>query len=212
MRSDQDYFYTVESAFRAPELKVKGSRFIADIFPVNSKTDIDNYLAQIRKEFYDATHHCYAFTLGINSEATRAADDGEPAGTAGKPILLALSSKELTNSLLIVTRYYGGTNLGTGGLSRAYSEAAQLAVSGAKIKTIYLMDTFILELHYEELAPLERLAATYEAKISGSEYGEKVKLKVDIRKSLSEKFKVDLIEKFYGKILILEESFLKSIQ
>ena len=119
MQSEKDFYFTIETPFRAPELKVKGSRFIADIFPIDSKKEIDEYLASVRKEFYDATHHCYAFRLGINGENIRAADDGEPAGTAGKPILLALSSKELTNALLVVTRYYGGMNLGTGGLSRA---------------------------------------------------------------------------------------------
>jgi len=202
MKSDRDYYFTVETAFRAPELKVKGSRFISDIFPVISKKDIEDKLDEIRKEFYDATHHCYAFRLGIHAENIRAADDGEPAGTAGKPILLALSSKELTNALLVVTRYYGGTNLGTGGLSRAYGESAQLAVAGAIIKTIYCTDTFTLSLHYEEVAALERLLSIYQTKSYNAEYGENIIMKVDIRKSLSEKFQADIQEKFYGKVLV----------
>ena len=206
MKSDQDFYFTIESSFRAPELKVKGSRFIADIFPATSKKEIDDHLARIRKEFYDATHHCYAFRLGLHAENIRAADDGEPAGTAGKPILLALSAKELTDSLLIVTRYYGGINLGTGGLSRAYGESAQLAAAGAVIKTIYLTDTFALSLHYEEVAALERLLNAYQIKNSHAEYGENVIIKIDIRKSFSEKFKAEIQEKFYGKVLISPDS------
>jgi len=196
----QDYYFTVDSSFRTPEVKVKGSRFIAEIFPVISKQEIDEHLNLIRKEFYDATHHCYAFRLGIHAENIRAADDGEPAGTAGKPILTALSGKELTDCLLIVTRYYGGTNLGTGGLSRAYSESAGLAVSGALIKTVFLTDTFTLVLNYEEIELLERLLAAYSTKSYGAEYGEKVRMKVNIRRSLSEKFAADITDKFFGKI------------
>ena len=206
MKSDRDYYFTVESAFRAPELKVKGSRFIADIFPAAEKAEIETHLDQIRKEFYDATHHCYAFRLGNSGENIRAADDGEPSGTAGKPILLALSSKELTNVLLIVTRYYGGTNLGTGGLSRAYSESAHLALSGAAIKKIYLTDTFILSFQYEEVAAVERLLNAYQIKNSNAEYGENIMMKIEIRKSLSEKFRVDIHEKFYGKVLLSPDS------
>lgn len=205
MRSEKDYYFTVESPFRAPELKVKGSRFIADIFPATSKQQIDEHLSRICKEFYDATHHCYAFRLGINADNIRAADDGEPAGTAGKPILVTLTGKELTDCLLIVTRYYGGTNLGTGGLSRAYSESAALAVSGAAIKTIYLTDTLTLVLNYEEIELLERLLAGYQTKSYNAEYGEKVQLKVDIRRSLSEQFIKDIREKFFGKVSVIAE-------
>lgn len=205
MQTQKDFYFTVESGFRAPELKVKGSRFISDIFPVNSKSAVDEHLDRIRKEFYDASHHCYAFRLGINAENIRAADDGEPAGTAGKPILLTISSKDLTDCFVIVTRYYGGTNLGTGGLSRAYSESAALAVSGAAIKTIYLTDTLILVLNYEEIELLERLLTTYQTKSYDAEYGEKVRMKVDIRKSLSEKFAGDINDKFFGKISVITE-------
>ena len=204
MTNEKDYYFTLESAFRAPERKVKGSRFTADIFPVGSKSGIDEILATIRKEFYDATHHCYAFVLGSDGKVTRAADDGEPAGTAGKPILLALTSRELTNSLLVVTRYYGGSNLGTGGLSRAYSEAAQQCVANATIKTIYLTEVFDLELHYEELAPLERVLAVLLATTIESDFGEAVRLRVRIRKSHSNILRAELAEKFYGRVLLSE--------
>jgi uncharacterized YigZ family protein len=203
MTSEKDFYFTIETPYRAPELKVKGSRFIADIFPVDSKKEIDKYLSQIKKEFYDATHHCYAYRLGLSGAQSRAADDGEPVGTAGKPILLVLSTKELTNCLIIVTRYYGGTNLGKGGLSRAYSEAAQRAITGAQIKTVYLTDAFSLALGYEEVASLERLLSQYDA-IFAAVYEEKVTMEVKIRTSFSEKFKADILKKFYNSVILSE--------
>ncbi|MFI5263937.1 MAG: IMPACT family protein [Candidatus Kapaibacterium sp.] len=203
MTNEQDFYFTVTSAYRASELKVKGSRFIADIFPAASKEDVEKHLAEIRKEFYDATHHCYAFRLGIGAENIRAADDGEPAGTAGKPILQALVSKELTDCLLIVTRYYGGVNLGTGGLSRAYSEAAQIATEGAAIQKIFITESFTLTLDYEDISSVERMLHSYEAKHS-SEFAEKVIMKIEIRKSLAGKFRDELAEKYYGKVIISE--------
>jgi uncharacterized YigZ family protein len=204
INSDQDFYFTIEAAYRARELKVKGSRFIADIFPVSSKSEIDEHLDRIRKEFYDATHHCYAYRLGINAKTIRAADDGEPAGTAGRQILHALTSKDLTDCLLVVSRYYGGVNLGAGGLSRAYAETAQRAIEGSAIKTIYLTDNFIISLHYEEITMVEKLLAAYNTKSFDAEYGEKVTMKVNIKKSLSEKFRKDLTEKFFGKVLLSE--------
>jgi uncharacterized YigZ family protein len=200
MTSEKDFYFTIEKLFRAPELKVKGSRFIADIFPVNSKDAIESQLSQIKKEFYDATHHCYAYRLGVGAEYIRAADDGEPAGTAGKPILLALTSKELTDTLLVVTRYYGGTNLGTGGLARAYYEAAQLAIDGCKTTTVYLTDTFTFVINYDQISSIERLLQSYDA-LYTADYGEKITVKVELRKSFSQKFKSEMGEKFYGIIL-----------
>jgi len=203
MKSGRDFYFSIETSFRAPDLKIKGSRFIADICPVSSKNEVTAYLDRIRKEFYDATHHCYAYRLGIEAAEIRAADDGEPAGTAGKPILQVLISKELTDCLLIVTRYYGGVNLGTGGLSRAYNEAAQLAASGLPIKKIFLTKSFILSLRYEDIASVERLLHSFDATFI-PEFGEKVLMKVSIRKSFAEKLRSELVEKYYGKVIINE--------
>jgi uncharacterized YigZ family protein len=180
---DHDFYYTIEASLRAPELKVKGSRFIADIHPAQSKEDIERHLMAVRKEFYDATHHCFAYRMGPTGALLRAADDGEPAGTAGKPILLVLSSQQITEALLIVTRYYGGTKLGTGGLARAYAEAAQQAVSLSKIVRIYLTDTIEIEVLYEDLPALERLLAHEHAEIVERTFLTSAALKVAVRKS-----------------------------
>jgi uncharacterized YigZ family protein len=198
----KDYFLTIESALRAPEIKVQGSRFIADIFPVHSKEEIETYLNHIRKEFYDATHHCYAYRLGINAEIIRAADDGEPAGTAGKPILIVLEGAELTNVLCVVTRYFGGTKLGTGGLARAYCDAAKEAVALVRVKTVYQTQILKLKLAYDDLALLERLIAKYEGEKKEVVYSDTIELTVAIRLSRVEEFAADVVEKFSARVAV----------
>lgn len=198
---ERDYYYTISLNARAPEIKVSGSRFIADLVPVASKDAVEAYLFIVSKEFYDASHHCYAYRLGNLGDLVRASDDGEPSGTAGKPILSVLVGAELTNVLCVVTRYFGGTKLGTGGLARAYSEAAQLAVQHAVQKQVLLTKTILLNCSYEELAMIERLLSQYELRPYESEYGERISMKLDIRLSLIEKFLEELHDKFFGKVI-----------
>ena len=101
----------------------KGSKFIAIAMPVESELEIKNKISEIKKQYFDARHHCYAYILGYNKEAYRINDDGEPSGTAGKPIHGQLLSKDLTNILVVVVRYFGGVKLGVSGLITAYKEA-----------------------------------------------------------------------------------------
>ncbi len=196
----QDFYLTVESALRAPEFKVKGSGFIADIIPVSDKEAVDHALSAIRKEFYDATHHCFAYRLGPTGSVLRAADDGEPSGTAGKPILLILTSAKLTDVLLVVTRYYGGTKLGTGGLARAYAESAQQAVSMAKIKQILLMQEISLTYSYDDSSHVERMLSQYEAIKGESIYLDSVQMKVQLRKSKVGPFIAQITESLHGRV------------
>ena len=112
----------------------KKSKFIAELFYVTSEEEAKEKLEEIRKKYYDAKHHCYAYrVIDENRIIERASDDGEPAGTAGAPILHLLNKLELTNVLLVVTRYFGGILLGTGGLIRAYTQASQLAIENAQM-------------------------------------------------------------------------------
>jgi len=201
MTSTEDY-RTIDAPLRAPEFKIKGSRFIADILPVASKTEIERALEQIRKEFYDASHHCFAYRLGPAGEYLRAADDGEPSGTAGKPILLMLTNAGLTNTLLVVTRYFGGTLLGTGGLARAYAEAAQSAISLAKINTIFAMSEFECDIAYEDLSPLQRLLPKFDALITESTYDERVRLRISARTKMNEPLQEALVEHLNGRVNI----------
>lgn len=198
-----DYYLTIQSRLRAPEFKVKGSRFIADIVPVQSKDAVDRCLTEIRKEFYDATHHCFAYRLGPKAELVRAADDGEPTGTAGKPILRVLTSAWLTNTLLVVTRYFGGTKLGTGGLARAYAEAAQQAVSLATVRTVYLTETVTLQVPYDDLAALERMVRLAEGEVSNAVYLDSIRMDVTMRRSRLQLFLENITEEFSGRIGIL---------
>jgi uncharacterized YigZ family protein len=198
----QDHYQTIASLVRAPEVKVLGSRFIADMFPVTTKDEIDAHLERIRKEFYDATHHCYAHILGEQGEHIRAADDGEPSGTAGRPILTVLQGAEITNVLCVVTRYFGGTKLGTGGLVRAYTEAAQEAVATSKIVKVILTESVQLTYAYDDTSLVERLMQEYETKAEDTVYGDDANVVVKIRRSLVEKFKTDVIERSNARIKV----------
>ncbi|MBR0090421.1 MAG: YigZ family protein [Lachnospiraceae bacterium] len=127
--------YRSVRTFAAAEIIEKKSRFIGEIFPAATEEEAQERIAAVRKQYHDARHHCFAFVCGVRGELLRSSDDGEPQGTAGKPILAVLTGAALTNTLIVVTRYFGGTLLGTGGLTRAYTQAAQAALSAAVIDT-----------------------------------------------------------------------------
>ncbi|UYQ93995.1 YigZ family protein [Chitinophaga horti] len=122
-----EVFYTIEKKANA-EFKDKGSKFLAYAFPVKSTEEVKEYLAEVKKEHPKATHHCYAYRLGTDGTQFRAVDDGEPAGSAGKPILGQIDSKQLTDTAVIVVRYFGGTLLGVPGLINAYKMSAAIVL------------------------------------------------------------------------------------
>jgi len=150
--------------------KDKGSRFLAFAEPVTSEQQIKQRLAWFRKEYYDARHVCYAWMLGADREQYRANDDGEPSGTAGRPILGQINSKGLTNVLIVVVRYFGGILLGTGGLIVAYREAALDALGNADIvqKDVLLRRT--LRFPYEKMNDIMRTLKDIDADIISQEY------------------------------------------
>lgn len=125
--SEQDFYYTIEKPSVA-EYKDRGSKFIAYAFPLADADDFKNRLKSIKEEHPKATHHCFAYRLGLDGNTYRVSDDGEPSGTAGRPILGSLDSKQLTNTLVIVVRYFGGSLLGVPGLINAYKTTASLAL------------------------------------------------------------------------------------
>ena len=127
-----DSFLTISAPAEAI-YKEKSSKFLTYAYPVHSEEEIRELLDTLRKRYYDATHHCYAWRLGPHGEQFRSNDDGEPSGTAGKPILGQLLSNSLTNCLIVVIRYFGGTKLGVPGLIAAYKDAAAEAIATAKI-------------------------------------------------------------------------------
>ncbi|MDR0566474.1 MAG: YigZ family protein [Prevotellaceae bacterium] len=125
--------YSTISAPAEGLYREKGSRFLSFAFPVQSEEEVKQRIAAVRQEHHSARHHCYAYRLGKEGALFRATDDGEPSGTGGKPILGQLLSANLTNVLLVVTRYFGGTLLGTSGLIAAYRSAAGAAIAGAQV-------------------------------------------------------------------------------
>lgn len=140
-------YQTIKSEVRDVLLKEKGSKFIGFAIPVNSDKEIKIALENLKEEHPKATHHCYAFRLGINGENYRANDDGEPSGSAGLPIFNQLLAHNITNILVVIIRYYGGTKLGVSGLVKTYKESAKITLDEAEIITKELETD--LEIHFK---------------------------------------------------------------
>ena len=198
----KDAFKTI-AKLTLSETKVKGSRFITRGKPVSTREEAGEFISQIKKKHFDATHNCFAYRIGLGKdEITRFNDDGEPSGTAGKPILQAITTRDLTNVCVVVTRYFGGTKLGTGGLIRAYGGAASSVLEMAEIEVKYL--TVVLKIYYDYefsnlvLSELEK----FKAKILKQEYGQNIQLEILIRKSFAAQFVEQLTNQSSGKVRI----------
>lgn len=155
-----DIYYSIVSGART-EIKVKGSRFIASVEPVESKEDAIKFLESIRSEYFSATHNCFAYLLGFNGLLFRSSDDGEPSGSAGKPILFSIKKFNYSDIIVVVTRYFGGTKLGVGGLARAYSEAAEKVLTMCERKPVYRTMPVRVHCVYEDLNIIKKLIDTY---------------------------------------------------
>jgi len=133
------------------EYEEKKSKFIAHLKPVNSEEEAMEYISQMKKKYYDARHNCTAMIIGSKKELMRSSDDGEPSGTAGKPMLEVLTGEEITNVVAVVTRYFGGVLLGTGGLVRAYQAAIKDALNGTKISKMCFCSDISVTIPYPDL-------------------------------------------------------------
>jgi len=131
--------------------KDKGSKFLSFAYPVSNDKDIKEIVEKLKKQYFDARHHCYAYRLGAERLTFRANDDGEPSGTAGKPILGQIDSRGLTNVLIVVVRYFGGILLGTGGLINAYRNASADALSNASVIQKYVHAVYKLTFSYDQM-------------------------------------------------------------
>jgi uncharacterized YigZ family protein len=156
------------------EQVIERSRFIAHIRPVDSREEAETFFSRIRAQDKGATHHVPAFVLGDKGELQWASDDGEPQGTAGAPMLQMLIKEELTNVAVIVTRYFGGTKLGTGGLARAYTGSARLAVEAAGICRVMEMDVLCGRLEYAHFDRLQSMEGNREFQIRDAKYEDQV--------------------------------------
>lgn len=165
-------FKSIESESIA-EIIEKKSKFIATLYEANSKDEAEKILQNVRKKYFDAKHHCYAYII---EKIEKCSDDGEPSGTAGAPLLALLKSANLTNVIIIVTRYFGGILLGTGGLVRAYTESAKNAIENAKIVYKDYGIQFEIEISYNNLKEILFICKNLDINIIKIEYQENVKL------------------------------------
>lgn len=166
------------------EFKDRGSKFLAYAYPIQSEEEGLDYLKNLKKEHFKAVHHCYAYRIGLDKNNFRANDDGEPSGTAGKPILGQIDSFELTNVIVIVVRYFGGTKLGTSGLIQAYKSSTIEALQQAEITTKYLCDTFRITFDYAVMGDVMNALKKVEMEIITQNFEESPYLQVVIRRSL----------------------------
>lgn len=189
--------YYIESYARG-EYEEKKSRFIGEIFPVRTQAEAEETLAGVRKKYYDARHHCYAYVLGKNYETVKQSDDGEPSRTAGTPILSVLQGEGIHDALLVVTRYFGGTLLGTGGLVRSYTNAAKDALNHAVL--LHRVDGFraSAEVDYSLVGKLKRLAEKYSLKEEEGEYSLKASLTWLVPGDILPSFRKDFTELVKG--------------
>ncbi|MDZ7722758.1 MAG: YigZ family protein [candidate division KSB1 bacterium] len=181
------------------DLRVKGSHFIGRAFPVTDRKKVKEIIVGVSEQHYDATHNCYAYCVE-NGKVERFNDDGEPSGTAGKPILQAIKGNDLLNILVIVTRYFGGTKLGTGGLVRAYGQAAGDAVNEAKIIKKYRTRLLGIECPYDLTNTLMKSIEKYDAKVVHSQFDDHMAYQLKVRSSRMDDFIDYIVEESSGRI------------
>lgn len=175
-----DHFLTIENPGESL-VKDKSSKFYAYAYPVQSIEDIEQRLQEIKKVHLKARHFCYAYILGADKQNFRANDDGEPSGTAGRPIFGQLEKRNIVNTLVVVVRYFGGTKLGTSGLIKAYKEAASLALDNTEIKEEILTKNLIVSCTYEDIGTIMNIVTTKGYHIVNTFYQESVSVVLKIR-------------------------------
>ena len=182
----EDVYYTVEKESQG-YFKDKGSKFYAFAFPVQNENEVKEILDRLKKEHHSARHHCYAWRMGTEELTFRANDDGEPSSTGGKPILGQLQSFNVTNILVVVVRYFGGTLLGVSGLINAYRSAASSALEAAEIVQKVIEQKIILEFTYNELSEVMNVIKHENLTVIQTRFEEKCSLILSVRKSDYEK-------------------------
>lgn len=187
------------------EYVIKKSKFIARAVHITTEEEAQAYLRDGKKQYWDARHNCYAYRLGMNSEKQKSSDDGEPSGTAGKPILEVLKNKGLTNTLIVVTRYFGGIKLGTGGLIRAYGTAAVAALDNAIIEDYIDCRILYLQTDYSFLSATERLLPDFEAVITKRDFADFVGLTVEVPEDKADEYLLALRDKTNGTLTVREK-------
>lgn len=192
-----DTFLTISGEICHEVEKIKGSRFIGDASPVFTSHEAEARIAEIRTREPSATHHCWAYRIDDN--VFRWSDDGEPTGTAGAPILRQIDGRKLRRVLVVVTRYYGGTKLGTGGLIRAYGDAASEVLDQAEIVEKIEQTRINLRFAYDDTAAAMQVLHRFNAQVTDQEYAEDTRLVVNVRKRDAEALKSAFIDGLAGR-------------
>lgn len=177
---EADLYKTIEEAVEVT-MRERSSKFLSFIYPVENEEQIREALDALRKRYFDATHHCYAWRLGPRGQQFRANDDGEPSGTAGKPILGQMLSHEITDCLIVVVRYFGGTKLGVPGLIAAYKEAAANAIEAATVIEKTVDRRFTIDFPYLVMNDVMRVIKEEQPRITGQEFDNLCTMHLTIR-------------------------------
>ncbi|WEG74125.1 YigZ family protein [Vagococcus intermedius] len=181
------------------ETEIKKSRFICTLFRIKTETEAKEIIQAIKKEHWKASHNCHAYVLGDNSDCQRSSDDGEPSGTAGIPMLEILKKRELINTLAVVTRYFGGTELGKGGLIRAYGGAVNEALDSIGIVEGKLQQEIMLTVDYAQHSKVENFLANSSYDLKATEFTDKVILTCMIDENKLSAFETDITELLNGQ-------------
>ena len=185
----------------------KKSRFIATVIPAGSEEEVLAFIESVRKKYWDARHHCFAYVIGERNELQRCSDDGEPSGTAGKPMLEVLLGEEIHNVAVVVTRYFGGTLLGTGGLVRAYSAATKQGLASSVIITKILGVKLCISTDYTGLGKIQYILGQRGLQILDSVYTDKVELEALIPEDELAAVKAEITEGTNGQAMMQEGEF-----
>ncbi len=202
--STQAVRYPVPAGRYQQELIIERSRFLCTIERVDSVEEAQAFVKSVQQEFANATHNCWAYVVGEPGSTSHIglSDDGEPHGTAGRPMLTVLSHSGLGDIATVVTRWYGGVKLGTGGLARAYGGAVQLAL--ATLPTVQRVDTIALQLivEYGAITPVQQLLASLEAKVIAEQYGEAVCYDIDLARDREASLRAQLADLTRGQGIV----------
>lgn len=178
--------YKTIDGYSQTEWEVQKSRFISYVNHIENETQAQDFVNQIRKKHFDATHNCYAYIIGEHSDTQKSNDDGEPSGTAGVPILEVLKKNELSDIVVVVTRYFGGIKLGAGGLIRAYGKSATLGLEASVIVKKSVFNCYNLSMDYDLLGTLENYLHQKEIRIKDKNYTDKVDITILLPQNDSE--------------------------
>ncbi|OGC82955.1 MAG: hypothetical protein A2W07_01515 [candidate division Zixibacteria bacterium RBG_16_43_9] len=196
-KNQSDYLSIKE--FKRDKFLVKGSKFIATAIPVGSEEEAELWIKKIKKEFHDATHNPYAYVLR-QGEIQKSTDDGEPSGTAGRQILSAILSQNLKDILIVVTRYFGGVKLGTGGLSKAYYESALRVLRSCVFIKKELREELVLLFPKKYFDRVQMILNKEKVKVKKLAFGDRARMEIEVSKEIISKLKDELMNKARGEI------------